>query len=481
MGEALYRKYRPKKLGDVAGQPHITSTLNNALKQNKISHGYLFAGPRGVGKTTVARILAHEVNNFKYGDKTASVDIIEIDAASNRRIEEIRNIKEKVHITPAYGKYKVYIIDEVHMLTKEAFNALLKTLEEPPKHIIFILATTEANKLPETIISRTQFYKFKEISIDNIVAQLKEIAKKDNITASDEALNLIAKHGKGSFRDSISLLDQASSLESIKSQDIIDLLGIPPTEMISAIIDSLENKDAVSLVNNLEATINNGVNAVKIAEELIEQIKQQVIAGKLGVNELELCEKLLEIPISYKPDQLLEILLLEYIINNISNNKVVVQEKNPKASIKVKPSTKKIIKEETIALAQSSTPVKDVTKESTKNNNNELWQNFLDELKKSNNTLYGVTKIVEPKFLKNKITFIVKYQFHKKRLQEEKNRQIINTILAKIFDDNITFDVQVKPKNTNEDQPNKISNLSANSDTLKTISQVFGGGELMEH
>jgi DNA polymerase III subunit gamma/tau len=151
MGKALYRKYRSKSLNEIVGQPHITTTLGNALKSGAISHAYLFTGPRGVGKTSIARILAHEVNELPYTDDSIHLDIIEIDAASNRRIDEIRELRERVHTAPTSAKYKVYIIDEVHMLTKEAFNALLKTLEEPPAHVIFILATTEAHKLPETL------------------------------------------------------------------------------------------------------------------------------------------------------------------------------------------------------------------------------------------------------------------------------------------------------------------------------------------
>jgi DNA polymerase-3 subunit gamma/tau len=164
MGQALYRKYRPREFNDVAGQAHIITTLMKAIETNKISHAYLFTGPKGVGKTSVARILAHLVNGLNYDDDQSDIDIIEIDAASNRRIDEIRELRERVYIAPAMSKYKVYIIDEVHMLTKEAFNALLKTLEEPPEHVIFILATTDTHKLPETIISRTQRFTFRPIS-----------------------------------------------------------------------------------------------------------------------------------------------------------------------------------------------------------------------------------------------------------------------------------------------------------------------------
>ena len=193
----LYRRERPLSLGEVIGQPQVTEPLMAALKAGKVSHAYLFVGPRGCGKTSVARILAHEVNGFSYEVEDDYVDIIEIDGASNRGIDNIRELREKAAIAPTMGKYKVYIIDEVHMLTKEAFNALLKTLEEPPEHVIFIMATTDAYKVPVTITSRAQTYTFQLASRQTMFDFLKSVCQKEKIKISDEALKLVVKRGGG--------------------------------------------------------------------------------------------------------------------------------------------------------------------------------------------------------------------------------------------------------------------------------------------
>ena len=199
--KSLYRKYRPLRLDEVVGQKQVTDILSTALTQGRIGHAYLFVGPRGCGKTSVARILAHEVNGFKYELEDDYVDIIEIDGASNRGIDDIRELREKVNIAPTSGKYKIYIIDEVHMLTTPAFNALLKTLEEPPRHVIFIMATTDAYKVPPTITSRSQIFTFKLADGQVMLDFLKSVAEKEKIKISDEALKIIAKRAGGSFRD----------------------------------------------------------------------------------------------------------------------------------------------------------------------------------------------------------------------------------------------------------------------------------------
>ena len=302
MATALYRKYRSKSLAEVVGQNHITDILLRAIKAGRISHAYLLTGPRGVGKTSVARILAHEINQLPYSDDSTHLDIIEIDAASNNGVEDVRDLREKVQIAPVSASKKVYIIDEVHMLSKAAFNALLKTLEEPPEHIVFILATTDVDKLPATIISRTQRYGFRSISEIDAVKHLRHIADEEKIIIDDASLKLIAERGEGSFRDSISLLDQLASLTDDKAGITTDLitatLGLAPSNAVDAIIAGVETHDVTKVAELLEKTASDGTSPVTLTEQLTHTIRDR-IASKPHL--LPLLDALLDVSRSSQP------------------------------------------------------------------------------------------------------------------------------------------------------------------------------------
>ncbi len=272
--KSLYRKYRPLDLDGVVGQEQVTKPLMSLLAAGKVGHAYLFVGPRGCGKTSVARILAHKVNGFKYELEDDYVDIIEIDGASNRGIDNIRELREKAAIAPTKGKYKVYIIDEVHMLTKEAFNALLKTLEEPPQHVIFIMATTDVYKVPVTITSRAQTYTFKLADTKVMFDFLKSVCKKEKIKIADDALAIVARRGGGSFRDSLSLLDQISTLSEseITKELVTSVMGLPEDEKILELLEAYTDGDIAKITTLVKDLLSVGIKPETLAEEMINAI-----------------------------------------------------------------------------------------------------------------------------------------------------------------------------------------------------------------
>ncbi len=291
---ALYRKYRPAAIDEVVGQVEIKKILANSIKNGTISHAYLFSGPRGTGKTTMAKIMAKMVNcenlndNNPCGECNSCInifnnnDVIEIDAASNNGVDEIRDLREKVNLVPSVCKYKVYIIDEVHMLTTQAFNALLKTLEEPPKHVIFILATTEYHKIPLTITSRCQKFQFNKIEIDDIVLRLKKIAELENINIDDDALYEIAKISDGGMRDSINFLDQlrSFSLNKITINDVYDVCGNISSNEIANMLINIKKNDAESIVTFFENMNANGKNYSKFFEDMMMFLKDIILYKK---------------------------------------------------------------------------------------------------------------------------------------------------------------------------------------------------------
>ncbi len=292
--KALYRKYRPKSLSEVIGQENVTESLKNSIVAKKISHAYLFTGPRGTGKTSVARIFAHEINGFKYELEDSYIDIIEIDAASNTGVDNIRELRERAIVAPTEGKYKIYIIDEVHMLSKSAFNALLKILEEPPKHVVFILATTDVQKVPVTILSRVQKYIFTLATPETMQEYLKEICSKENINIKGEAIKTISRHGGGSFRDTLSILEQISTLvkpgEEITNKLVESSLGLPQDELINDLLNSYKSQNLKEITEKIKTILNSGLKPETLSEELIKRI----IENPLPEN-IPLLEKLPEV------------------------------------------------------------------------------------------------------------------------------------------------------------------------------------------
>ncbi len=296
------RKWRPTTFEDVVGQQHVSSTLKNAIQQNRLGHAYIFSGPRGVGKTTIARILARVLNCVEplNGDPCnecescreissgRNVDVFEIDGASNRGVEEIRNLREAVRYAPAKSKYKVYIIDEVHMLTKEAFNALLKTLEEPPSHVLFIFATTEVHKVPPTILSRCQRFDFRRIAINDIIERLRLIAKEEGITIEDDALLYIAKKGDGSMRDAQSIFDQvvAFSGTNVTTALVLETLNIVDQDLYFDVTDILRNRDAKGGLQLIARIVDNGYDMREFLSGLAEHLRNLLTVTTTGSSDL---------------------------------------------------------------------------------------------------------------------------------------------------------------------------------------------------
>jgi len=307
---SLYRIYRPQQFADVTGQDHIVTTLENAIEKGKLSHAYLFAGSRGTGKTSVARILAKAILTAKIQDETVRrqihkgveegnlVDLLEIDAASNRGIDDIRDLVEKIQFSPVIASAKVYIIDEVHMLTKEAFNALLKTLEEPPTYAYFILATTERNKIPTTIQSRCQCFPFHAIREEDIVRRLQFIADNEKISAERDALRAIARHAEGGMRDAISLLDQLRSLEKITRTDVEQRIGSTGQEQVEAMLTAIGQGDSETIVRSIRALEEEGVPMDLFLRQLlgiIRHLLHEAVAAKESTHQyVHMIDTLLE-------------------------------------------------------------------------------------------------------------------------------------------------------------------------------------------
>ena len=504
----LYRKYRPSLFSEISGQEYVIKTLTNAIKNSQVSHAYLFTGPRGTGKTTTARIFAKTVNCLKPVTKTnnetvhiepcnkcqncqtilknQAIDLIEIDAASHTGVDNIRQLKEAINVPPTNFKYKVYIIDEVHMLSMGAFNALLKTLEEPPAHAIFILATTELHKVPETILSRCQRFNIKPLTKEQIISRLKQIADSEKIKTDREALELIASEANGGMRDAESLLGQIISLgeKKITSKDIQEILGSSAKNTLPKIIKMIVDNNlpgVISLINELQKS---GVNMKTFTNQLLNYFRDLLLLKISPDNNIELLKKLtgeeleklqsinqhfdlqkLIIIISLLqtsqknfsqsdiPQLPLEMAMVEYFlkINPRENNAL---KKKTKSEQKVN-DTQKLPPEEpknnkVSTPITNSVPKENITANTVSNKKNEIteaknfsldiktlldsWSDILTEIKKHNQSILALLQNCAPIGI-DKTTALIKtkYPFHKDKLNEMENRLTIEKVFVKIL------------------------------------------------
>lgn len=481
--QVLYRKYRSADFGDVVGQDHVVQTLTNAVASGRVAHAYLFTGPRGVGKTSVARLLARALNctgetEIKPCNACASctaaintsLDVIEIDAASNRRIEEIRDLRDKINLAPTMGRYKVYIIDEVHMLTTEAFNALLKTLEEPPAHAILILATTEVHKLPETIISRTQRFSFNPIAPSDIISRLKHIAGLEKITVDDQSLDLIATAARGGFRDAISLLDQvASSGASPITTDLVRLhLGWSDPGLVDNLIIAVVEGRPGDVLAGVDALIQSGAQAGQLAQELVRAWRSAMVANASsntakstdGLARLASSwslvrlaggiEALVAVGRSSWPEVSLEACLVTLAcpeepaaspksgsnstpepMGAISDKAATARAEDPAPTpSRPKPEPAQAAKADPSSAAKPSPAPRD------------LWPKALLVIKGRHNNLCAIVSSCQFKLEGDQATLVSKFNFHRDLINQANNRQIIEQALDKVYGRPITVKAQ---------------------------------------
>jgi len=497
--QSLYRKWRPQVFEDIIGQKHITQTLMNAISLNRIAHAYIFSGPRGVGKTTTARILAKSLN-CENGPTTHpcnkcekciritdgySMDVIEIDGASNRGIDDIRDLRSKVKFAPAEGKYKVYIIDEVHMLTAEAFNALLKTLEEPPSHVIFVFATTAPHKIPNTILSRCQWFNFRRIPLQDIITKLKMISQDEKLNIEDKALNIIARSSTGSMRDAESTLDQVIAYcgKEINLQSVRDILGIIKEDIFYDFMESIIKNDPVKGIEIINQVSDSGGDSSQFVKNLMEYVHnlslvklcsqealdfkgiftedRECVLKQSNLIEIEklftivdyLAEAEKKMRYTHHPWILLEMLVVKFTSGENYSLKEDRDEKD-KVEISVNPSLvlekdtillnkkldkKKGEKKEEVLLkkaVQNTVEEKKLSVHPSKNSTDidleKIWPKVLEKIKKTKMSVYSfivANNLIAIENDKLIIGFNKKYIFHKESLEKKNNKTLLKELI----------------------------------------------------
>ena len=476
----LYRKYRPSSFSEVSGENEIVKSLKLSLKNKSMAHAYLFSGPRGVGKTTIARLIAKGVNclnlkengepcneckNCKAINEGRFSDLIEIDAASNRSIDEIRSLKEKINYQPVEGLKKVYIIDEAHMLTKEAFNALLKTLEEPPAHVMFILATTELEKILPTIISRCQRYDFKPLDLEEMKAGLEYILKEENLSMADDVYPVIYENSSGSMRDSISILERLIVTANGKEIDLKiaeDTLGITPSSRIKIFLNKILNENEYDIINELESLANESFDIELFFKDLAKYCKNAILKKELDIDKgLKIISTIYDVIGKFKFEDDKKLVGYVIVAEILSNTKQTVVKVVTTTQTNVNPTNSSI--EET---KKDKVNIK-LTISDVKNN----WNSILAEANNKRLSYRAFLMGASPIKIENNILFINydrKFKFAKEQMETTEYNQEFTKIVREFFNED-NLEIQYEVVGQKKDEENN------NSEFFKKIENYFKG------